>query len=298
MAARDLATLITYLIAALFVIAVVLFLFALGQLRRGRKGSYWRLRRQASQRGGALLLISLGLFAVAFALAFYSGLAALAFRGIDDFFAGRTSGFAGVIVPTSTVTPEATTASVTPFAEPTSTPTATVQPSATVAPSATQTSTPTQTETATPTATPTMSPTPSETPTFTPTVDSVLQLIPPVNGIPARTSAVIQITAADEAINLGNNTPVEPHTSFPSGIKRIYLFLTYDQMDDGVTWSRVLYRDGQPIQGQSYLWSQGESGDSFFFFGDEEGYPPGMYEVRLFIGEEEVNRFEFVVTGL
>jgi hypothetical protein len=53
-----------------------------------------------------------------------------------------------------------------------------------------------------------------------------------------------------------------------------------------------------PIQGQSYLWSQGESGESFFFFGDDLGYPPGNYEVRLFIGTEEASRLAFNVVQL
>ena len=296
MTAQEIATLILSLIAVLFVVAVALFLLALGQLRRGRRGPYWRLRRQASQRGGMLLLISLGLFAVTFALAFYSGLAAVAFRGIDDFFAGRNADFTGVIVPTSTPTLDVTMTPTSPSATPSATLTATTVPSATIVPSATVTLTPTQTASPTLTQTPTLSSTPSATATFTPTVDRVLQLIPPVTGIPPRPAATIQITAADE-IAIGD-TPLEPRTTFPSGITRIYLFLSYDQMDDGVAWSRVLYRDGEPIQGQAYLWSQGEAGKSYFFFGDEAGYPPGNYEVRLYIGEDEVNRFEFVITGL
>jgi hypothetical protein len=66
-------------------------------------------------------------------------------------------------------------------------------------------------------------------------------------------------------------------------------------MDDGVAWSRVLYRDNQPIQGQAYLWSQGQEGSSFFFFGNEDGYEAGDYQVRLFLGEEEVSRFTFTI---
>ena len=66
-------------------------------------------------------------------------------------------------------------------------------------------------------------------------------------------------------------------------------------MDEGVVWSRVLYRDGQAVQGQAYLWSQDESGESFFFFGNEAGYPPGEYEVRIYLGDHEVSRFDFTV---
>jgi hypothetical protein len=73
--------------------------------------------------------------------------------------------------------------------------------------------------------------------------------------------------------------------------------MAFENMADGVAWSRVLYRDGQPIQGQAYLWSQGEAGESFFFFGNVDGYPAGSYEARLFIGESEMSRLEFSIVA-
>ncbi len=74
-------------------------------------------------------------------------------------------------------------------------------------------------------------------------------------------------------------------------------------LDDGsnvmkVAWTRILFREGVPIQGQSCRWSMGESGESYFFFGDSNGYPPGNYEARLFIGAEAVSRLSFTVGGL
>jgi hypothetical protein len=42
----------------------------------------------------------------------------------------------------------------------------------------------------------------------------------------------------------------------------------------------------------------GESGDSYFFFGDADGYPPGSYEARIFIGADEASRLSFTVAGL
>ena len=291
MSAQQIASLIPYIIVTLFLLAVILMVLALQQLRRGRRGPYWRLRRQASQRGGVLFLISIAMFVITFGIAFYSGLAAIAFRGIDDFFAGRSSGLAGVVVPTLTPTLEFTeTATPTPTATATQTPTEV--PTLTAA--ATATATLTDTPTATLTATPTATPTPTLTFTPSPTVDSVLQLTPPAPGIAARSSARINITAADEVVS-SNQTPVEPRTVFNAGIERIYLFMSYSDMDDGVVWSRVLYRDGQPVQGRAYLWSLGEEGSSFFFFGNEAGYPPGDYEARLYLGDEETSRFEFVV---
>ena len=68
-------------------------------------------------------------------------------------------------------------------------------------------------------------------------------------------------------------------------------------MENGVAWSRVLYRDGVAVQGNTLLWSLGSDGSSYFFFGDEAGYTPGAYEVRLFVGDQEVSQLQIEVTG-
>ena len=82
MTARLIATILPYVIVAMLALALALFVLALQQLRRGRTGPYWRLRRQAGERGGQLFLASVTLFGLAFALAFFSGLADLALDGI------------------------------------------------------------------------------------------------------------------------------------------------------------------------------------------------------------------------
>ncbi len=126
MTARELATFLSYIIVGLFIVALLLFVLAVQQLRRGRKGPYWRLRRRASQRGGILFLASLALFVIAGALTFYSGLAAVAYKGLDDLFRRPGGGLVGVILPSETPTPNASLSA---------TPTLTLSPSP--APSAT-----------------------------------------------------------------------------------------------------------------------------------------------------------------
>jgi hypothetical protein len=290
MTAQEIATILAYTIIGLLVVALLLLLAAVQQLRRGRKGPYWRLRRQASQRGSVLLLASIGLFVLGGALAFYSGLAALAFRDINAFIR-REGEFIGVVVPTFTPTLEFTL---------TATPSPTASPTPTTAP--TSTATPTLTATPTATATPTWTPTSTETPTpsatWTPsaTVDSVLRLTPVGTGVPARANATIQLLAA--ADTLINNAPSAASTQpLPAGIRRIYLFITYEHMTNGVNWGRVLYRDGHPVQGQTYVWSLGEAGESYFFFGNVDGYPPGAYEVRLYLDAVEISRIAFTLVA-
>jgi hypothetical protein len=295
MTAQQIATFLSYLIIGLFIVALVLFVLSIQQLRRGRRGPYWRLRRQASQRGGVMFLASIGLFGVALALAFYSGLAALAFRGIDDFFRQRRDGLVGVVVPTLTLTPAV---SDTPTLEPTPTATLTdtTVPTATDVPTETPTSTltPTLTETPTSTFTPTITLTPTLTLTPSATFERVLNLTPPAPGVPARDGASIEIISAADAPTVPESAPQEAPI-LPAGLTRIYVFIRYHGMNDGAVWSRVLYRDGLPVQGQAYLWGQGANGQSLFFFGNDEGYAPGQYEARLYLDAEEVSRFAFTI---
>lgn len=299
MAARLLATLLPYVIVGMLLLALVLFVMSLQQLHRGRTGPYWRLRRQAGQRGGQLFLLSITLFGLAVALAFFSGLADLALHGINSALSRDPDRLRGVVIPTLTDIPRTPTMDARAAVQatrsmvltmtalrPTATPTDTNTP--------TPTNTATMTDTSTLTLAPTITPTPTVTLTPTPTFERVLQLTPAASEQEPPADAVIELVSA--AGNIApDQTPLEQGTQFVAGIQRIYFFVRFSDMANGVAWTRILYREGVPIQGQSYRWSQGESGESFFFFGDTNGYPPGSYEVRLFIGSEESSRLAFTV---
>jgi hypothetical protein len=271
-------------------------------LRRGRTGPYWRLRRQAGQRGGQLILISLTLFGAAFALAFFSGLADLALNGLNAALSRNPDGLRGVVIPSLTDLPllAAQDATTTPDARATAqtvrsdTATGTaLSPSSTPQPS----DTPSPTQTPSPTSTPTVTDTPTITATATSTFESVLQLTPPVSDQEPPRGAAVELLEAASGVT-ADDAPVEPGTQFAAGIERIYFFIRFEDMENGVTWTRILFREGVPIQGQSYRWGMGESGESYFFFGDADGYPPGNYEARIFISAEEASRLTFSVAEL
>jgi hypothetical protein len=288
---RLLVSLLPYIIIGLYVVGLLAFLLSLQQLRRGRTGPYWRIRRAAGQRGGQLFILSIGLIGIASALALFSGLADLAYRRLTGTLVNDPNIPKGVVLPTLTptlrftLTPTITvTSGVTVVTFPaTSTLT---QPSETLSPSATSTATLTSTPT----------PTPTNTSLPTATFESVLALTPLASERQPRAGASLTITTAAQGIAT-DQSPFQPGTKFSSGVQRIYFFFQYKAMDDGISWSRILFRDEIPIQGQSYLWSLGENGSSYFFFGSEEGYPPGDYQVRLFMGDQAVSTFSFSVSA-
>lgn len=282
MVVRELAALLPYIISGMLALAVALFLVSIYLLRRGRTGSYWRLRREAGQRGGQLLLASVALIVVAIALALFSGLADVAYTQLRNFLNRDSDIPKGVSLPSATPTSRLTS-TTTPTQ--TTTPSYTPQDTSTPLPSLTPSLLPTVTSTATETALPSLTPTPI------PTAQDILIITPQTEGRPPNENAALTITGV--ANDLLSNTAIQPDDSFAAGIHRIYITFDYQQMNSGVAWTRILYRDGQPIQGQSYLWSLGSSGSTHFFFGNESGYPAGDYEVRLFLAGQETSRFTF-----
>ena len=111
-------------------------------------------------------------------------------------------------------------------------------------------------------------------PTETP--EPRLNLTPLFNSTPrpAPESAQLRLIAAAEGVQ-PNDQPLNPRTEFLAGVTRIYLFFEFSEMANGVEWSRALYRDGVPFQGNVFQWSMGTSGTGYFFFGHADGYPPG-----------------------
>jgi len=58
-------------------------------------------------------------------------------------------------------------------------------------------------------------------------------------------------------------------------------------MQTGVLWRRQLLKEGSVVEETAYLWGLAQDGDAYFFFGQEGGFQPGAYEIRLFIGQTD-----------
>ena len=295
---RELISFLPSLIFGAFGLGVLLFIVAVIQIRISRKSqTTWRLRRTAARWGGRLFLFSTALMAVTLFAAIVTGLGAIALRdvsnmllrGPDDLYGIALE--PGIVSGTPTVLPSSS--SGIPTVEPTLAPTlASIE--TLLPPSPTRTPKPTET----PSTVPTLTPFPTNTIEPTPTAEPRLNLTPLFNSTsrPAPDNAHIALIAAAEGVQ-PNDQPLNPRAEFAAGVTRIYLFFAFNDMANGVEWSRALYRDGVPFQGNVFQWSMGASGAGYFFFGHADGYPPGSYEARLYIGSEETTRLAFRVIG-
>lgn len=286
-------------IIILFGAALTTFLLSLHQLRRARVGPYWRLRRAAGQRGGQLFLIAVTLFGFAFALAFFSGWAAIV---LPDVFAPRSL--------SATETASSANVEATVAAAINATLTALPTPANTEQMSEPETESPAlpteviitpDTPTSRPTDTPSPTATSTPAPTATPAPPSAFQGLfrlttPVVSGAPVPEDARLILVAAAADIDTEGD-PVDERTAFEPDIQRIYFFFSHENMADSVPWTRILYHDGVPVYGRNSLWNGDADGEGFFYVGVSEGYPEGVYEMRLMIAGTEVSQLSFTVVG-
>ncbi len=279
-----LESLVPFLVGGLSLLAALLFVVALWYFRRGRREPYWRMRRSASLHGWELFLVSLTMAFVAAAICLFSGFAQAILEGPDV-----TNDTTETTVPSLTplvITATAEPATATPAAVTTTiqsrlsaTPTPTLTPATDESPTPAPSVQPAETVTSSspsPTASPSSTPSPTE-----PVVHPLESRITPLP------EAVLEITAVDSAVT-GDLQPVNRETPADSGITRIYFWVRYSGLTDGVAWERLLLSEGIVVQGGAYLWSGGEAGENVFFFGEADGFGPGTYEIRLSLGGDGV----------
>ena len=256
-----------YVSGLLIVIAVI---SAYLNFRETRRAPYFRLRRAASIRGwrwSAVLVVSIVVLIVS--------LRARRVLPPPDMGALRPT-------PTPTLSPTATSAP----------PTATPEPSNTPAPPPTATSTPAP-ATATPTvatASPSEAATPTATPTATSTAETASPAITPL-GEPS-----LAITDFSSGIS-PEGAPVGIGAEFPAGLQRIYCWFRYSGMTGDLTWQRMLFLNRIMIREEVGEWEADESGVGYYYFTAQNGWAPGQYEARFYIGDRLADSATFTITS-
>ena len=175
--------------------------------------------------------------------------------------------------------------------------TVTVTPS----PTTTMTLTPTITPTSTITATPTITNTPDKTYTPTPTAtrfipDYILELfssdlIPPSEAL---FSELIFSKGFDQEYN-----PIAPDTSFNNPIGHLYALFSYNDMQPGVQWTAIWYRNDEVVHYETLAWDGAVGGFGYSDWNpDPDKWQPGTYVVQIFIGETAKVAGSFMVAGV
>lgn len=158
-------------------------------------------------------------------------------------------------------------------------------PTPSLTPSPTVTATPTITQTPTITLTPSISPEPSITPTPPATGTPVLP--PEASVFVALGTVTPNAEAAFSSIEFSDRLfypAVNPQTSFTNPDGTLYGIFSYDHLDPGVPWTALWYRGNEMVCYESKLWD-GSTGGYGFAECTLETWPPGEYEVQIFVGD-------------
>lgn len=193
------------------------------------------------------------------------------------------AGIVGAILSKQYISPADITTLITPLL----TPAATADALPTLAPPTSMVSTQADIP---PTITPTQQPTPTSAATPTSLVTTIESAITPPP------SANMEITAVSSGIS-PSLTPINPDSAFPAGTPRIYFWVEFSSMANGISWSRVLLRDGTVIRSESEAWERGEEGLAYFWFDAQGGWPAGNYEIQFYMGDQLVDSREFTVVN-
>lgn len=136
-----------------------------------------------------------------------------------------------------------------------------------------------------PTITPTQGP-PTAVPTpYIATIESAVT--PPPD-------ASLTVTEVSSGIS-AELTPVNSGQTFPVGTPRIYYWIEFENMVNGMSWSRALLLNGRVVRTESEAWERGESGTAYYWFDAQGGWPMGAYEVQFFIGDDLVDTATYEV---
>jgi hypothetical protein len=250
-----------WVVYALLIASAIPAGLVVSQLIKARRAPYYVMRRDALRRATHWTLVALILLALAATLLVIVPHLAVVMYG---------PGKATLDIPTLTSSVSVDTVTVTPSLRPTRAPTIT----------------PTRRPTATPPLIPTLTPS-------VPPPDTALTPLP--SAVPAGEDArIIVITLAGDRDASGE--PIDPGIEFPPGDHRVYLFISYEGMANGVAWTLAIYREGELLDETTQLWEWGEQGRTYLYYKPLEGYKPGVYEMRVFVEARLQGIAQFMVT--
>jgi type VI secretion system secreted protein VgrG len=165
--------------------------------------------------------------------------------------------------------------------------------------------------------TPSITPIPSITPTPTITLSPTITNTPSVTDTPTSTSTPF-VPPAVEALFSGVVTPnpdavfsplqfstvyenyecVVPATLFINPVRSMTACFSYNNMQDGVQWTAIWYRNGILVHFETLPWDGGTGGIGFSeWVPAPEEWLPGTYTVVLFVGLERQTSGQFIVNG-
>jgi hypothetical protein len=93
------------------------------------------------------------------------------------------------------------------------------------------------------------------------------------------------------------NRAIGAAEAFENPVGILYGAFTYDAMNDGVRWTALWYLGAEIVCSETKPWDGGTGGYGFTECDPPEGFQPGEYEVRMFLGETWKLSGRFLIIG-
>lgn len=262
---------LTVIAAAVAVFAIILLGIAVRRARHAQRAAYYVTRRHSQDTANRQFLWAMALLLVAAGVFIASRIIPQESRPGDSVASTPAAGIVATILLTAE--PTATTPPTEPAATPTDSPPAPTEalPTSTVAP-------------------PTAAASPSPEPAILPTETSALRTdapivketeTPPV----ASGSRYFTLRAIAGGIDL-SGLPVNPSLQFEAGAPSIYIFFDFQNVPEGRRLRHNWFRDGGSVYFESMPWERPGSGNAAINWSPPKGFPPGIYEVRVFLDDQ------------
>ncbi len=108
-----------------------------------------------------------------------------------------------------------------------------------------------------------------------------------------------QISRLRFATEMHGNQLIGPSVRFRNPIRRMFIVYSYAHMTPGVQWTLIWYRDGEYLGYETRTWNADSSGAGIIEFEQEvDQWLPGIYEIRLFVGDEWKASGSFSLSGV
>ncbi len=146
---------------------------------------------------------------------------------------------------------------------------------------------------------PTLAPVDSpDTPTPLPTRLSTTPAVATRQAAPSRTSAAgskyLALRAIASAVD-ASGRPVSSTAEFTRSVKTVYVFFDYSDVPQGALMRQTWFLNGGSVHFDSTTWARDGNGTMYIAWTPQQGFNPGLYEVRVLLGDARQFSANFMV---
>ena len=89
--------------------------------------------------------------------------------------------------------------------------------------------------------------------------------------------------------------PISPTTEYSRGVASIYIVYDYVGIQQNTVIHQAWLRNGEGVYYDSSTWSRTGTGIGYFVWSPKKGFVPGLYEVRISLGDIKQFSANFIV---